>query len=134
MIKNRYLLFTVYYSPFTLLFSILLLTSCAEVGVGDTSEPQGSGNPLPPLTGGGNGNDDTADDDDNTADDDDDDDDTTIPSNPAAVILGAAGDFVILAKAGIDTIPTSAITGNIGVTPIDSSGITGFSLIADAGK
>ena len=33
MIKNRYLLFTVYYSPFTLLFSILLLTSCARENI-----------------------------------------------------------------------------------------------------
>ncbi len=50
----------------------------------------------------------------------------------APVTLGAAGNFVILAKSGISTVPTSAITGNIGVSPIDSTGITGFSLTMDA--
>jgi len=52
---------------------------------------------------------------------------------PAPVDLGTAGDFVVLAKAGIDTVPTSAITGDIGVSPIDSTGLTGFSLSVDAG-
>ena len=46
--------------------------------------------------------------------------------------LGMAGDFVILAKSGISTVPTSAITGDIGVSPAAASFITGFSLIADA--
>jgi hypothetical protein len=50
----------------------------------------------------------------------------------APVSLGMAGDFVILAKSGISTVPTSAITGNIGVSPIDSTAITGFSLTMDA--
>jgi hypothetical protein len=48
------------------------------------------------------------------------------------VPLGTAGDFAILAKSGIDTIPTSAITGDIGVSPIDGSALTGFSLTADS--
>jgi len=48
-----------------------------------------------------------------------------------AVNLGTAGNFVILAKSGISTIPTSAITGNIGVSPIDSTALTGFSLALD---
>ena len=56
----------------------------------------------------------------------------TSAAGPAAVNLGTAGDFVILAKSGIDTIPTSAITGDIGVSPIDQTAITGFSLIMDA--
>jgi hypothetical protein len=47
------------------------------------------------------------------------------------VLLGTAGDFVILTKAGISTVPTSAITGNIGVSPIAATFMTGFSLIAD---
>ena len=47
------------------------------------------------------------------------------------VDLGTAGNFVILAKSGISTIPTSAITGNIGVSPIDSTALTGFSLSLD---
>lgn len=48
------------------------------------------------------------------------------------VELGTAGDFVILSKAGISTVPPSVITGSIGVSPIDSTAITGFSLIDDA--
>lgn len=46
--------------------------------------------------------------------------------------LGKSGDFAILAKSGIDTVPTSAITGEIGVSPIDSTALTGFSLTTDA--
>jgi hypothetical protein len=50
----------------------------------------------------------------------------------APVNLGAAGDYAILAKTGISTVPNSVITGNIGVSPIDSTAITGFSLTNDA--
>lgn len=53
-------------------------------------------------------------------------------SNHGSVNLGSASGFVILAKAGIDTVPTSTITGNIGVSPIDSTGLTGFDLSVDA--
>jgi hypothetical protein len=52
----------------------------------------------------------------------------------AAVNLGTAGNFVILAKSGISTVPTSAVTGDIGVSPIDSTAITGFSLIHSTGS
>jgi hypothetical protein len=48
------------------------------------------------------------------------------------VDLGAAGDYVVLAKSAISTVPTSAITGDLGLSPAASSFITGFSLIADA--
>jgi hypothetical protein len=48
------------------------------------------------------------------------------------VNLGTAGNYVVLAKSGISTVPPSAITGDIAVSPIDSSAITGFSLILDA--
>jgi hypothetical protein len=57
----------------------------------------------------------------------------TTPKGPAPVVLGTAGDFVILAKSGIDTVPNSVVTGDIGVSPIDSTAITGFSLTLDAG-
>ena len=57
---------------------------------------------------------------------------TTVAQGPAPVNLGTAGNFVVLAKSGIDTIPTSALTGDIGVSPIDSTAITGFSLTMDA--
>lgn len=47
------------------------------------------------------------------------------------VDLLSAGDFVILAKTGISTVPYSDITGDMGVSPIDRTAITGFSLIMD---
>lgn len=50
---------------------------------------------------------------------------------PAPVNLGTAAPFAILSKSGISTVPYSAITGNLGVSPIDSTAITGFSLILD---
>jgi hypothetical protein len=45
--------------------------------------------------------------------------------------LGTAGNLVILAKSGISTVPGSSVTGDMGVSPIDSTAITGFSLILD---
>ncbi|KIJ29849.1 hypothetical protein M422DRAFT_268626 [Sphaerobolus stellatus SS14] len=50
---------------------------------------------------------------------------------PPAIDLGTSGDFVILAKTGITTVPASVITGNIGVSPTSAGAITGFSLILD---
>jgi hypothetical protein len=46
--------------------------------------------------------------------------------------MGLAGNYAILAKSGISTVPNSVITGNIGVSPIASTAMTGFSLTADA--
>src|SRR5580692_5848388 len=43
------------------------------------------------------------------------------------VNLGTAGNYVILSKSGISTVPTSAITGDIGVSPAAATFITGFS-------
>jgi hypothetical protein len=51
---------------------------------------------------------------------------------PLAVNLGTAGDYVILAMSGISTVPTSAVTGNLGVSPASATAITGFSLKMDA--
>jgi hypothetical protein len=48
------------------------------------------------------------------------------------VNLGAAGNFVILAKSGISTTGVTSITGDMGVSPIDSTAITGFGLIMDS--
>jgi hypothetical protein len=50
----------------------------------------------------------------------------------APVNLGTSGNYVILAKSGISSVPTSAVTGNLGVSPIDSTAITGFSLTLDS--
>ena len=46
--------------------------------------------------------------------------------------LGAAGNFAILAKSGITTTGATSINGNIGVSPITASSMTGFALVADA--
>jgi len=53
-------------------------------------------------------------------------------AGPAPVNLGTAGNFVILAKTGVSTTGTTAVVGNIGVSPVAASYITGFSLIADS--
>lgn len=52
-------------------------------------------------------------------------------NSPAAVDLRTAGDFAILSKSGISTVPQSVITGNIGVSPIARGGMTGFSETMD---
>ncbi len=53
-------------------------------------------------------------------------------SGPAPVELGTAGKFVILSKAGISTTGTTRITGNIGVSPIAATAMTGFGLVLDS--
>ncbi|KAF8902536.1 antifreeze protein [Gymnopilus junonius] len=50
---------------------------------------------------------------------------------PAAVNLHTAGNFAILSKAGVSTVPPSSIR-NVGVSPIDSTGLTGFALTLDS--
>jgi hypothetical protein len=44
------------------------------------------------------------------------------------VDLGTAGDYVILAKSGISSVPASVITGLVGLSPAAATSITGFSL------
>ena len=51
---------------------------------------------------------------------------------PAPVNLGTAGNFVILANSGVSTTGTTAVVGDIGLSPSAASFITGFSLIADS--
>ncbi len=51
---------------------------------------------------------------------------------PAPVDLGAAGSYVVLAKAAISTVPASTLTGDVGMSPAAATYVTGFSLIADA--
>ncbi|KAJ7247134.1 hypothetical protein B0H12DRAFT_1186923 [Mycena haematopus] len=53
-------------------------------------------------------------------------------AGPAPVLLGAAGDFAILAKAGVSTVPNSLVTGDVGVSPVSDTSLTGFSLVEDA--
>jgi hypothetical protein len=63
----------------------------------------------------------------------------TARAGPAPVSLGtsgdlkAAGNYVILAKTAITNIPTSAITGDIGISPgTAASSIRGLDLVPDA--
>lgn len=55
-------------------------------------------------------------------------------ASPAPVNLGMAKNFVILTKSGITNVPTSKITGDMGVSPIAATAITGFALVKDATK
>jgi hypothetical protein len=48
------------------------------------------------------------------------------------VDIGSACNYAILAKSGISTVPDSAVTGNIAVSPIASGAITGFDLTLDS--
>lgn len=52
---------------------------------------------------------------------------------PAPVVLGTAGTYAILAKSATSNVPTSAITGNIGLSPAAASFLTGFALNLPAG-
>ena len=54
----------------------------------------------------------------------------TVQTSP--ITLGTAGNFVILSKSGISTTGTTLIVGDIGVSPIAATGITGFNLSLDA--
>ena len=51
---------------------------------------------------------------------------TSVHRGPAPAKLGLAGKFVILTKSGITNVPTSAITGDIGTSPITGAAITGL--------
>lgn len=53
---------------------------------------------------------------------------------PAPINLESSENFVILAKTGVTNVPTSSITGNIGISPAAASFITGFSLNLDPGS
>lgn len=50
------------------------------------------------------------------------------PVGPARVLLGTAGNFAVLAKTAVSTVPPSVITGDVAVSPAATSFLTGFSL------
>ena len=50
---------------------------------------------------------------------------------PATVNLGTSEYYVILTKTGVSTTGTTAIVGNIGISPAPASYVTGFDLIMD---
>lgn len=53
---------------------------------------------------------------------------TVFATGPAAVNLGTAGNFVILAKSAVSTTGTTSVMGDIGLSPAAASFITGFAL------
>jgi hypothetical protein len=56
---------------------------------------------------------------------------TAPPSSPPGippVELGTAGNYAIIAKTGISTVPNSIIYGDVAVSPITGTAITGFSM------
>jgi hypothetical protein len=54
--------------------------------------------------------------------------DVILPKGPAPVLLGTAGNYVVLAKSAITNVPSSLITGDLGLSPAAASFITGFSM------
>jgi len=54
--------------------------------------------------------------------------DPTDGLGPGPVPLGTAGNYVILAKSAISNVPTSLVTGDLGLSPAAASYITGLDL------
>ena len=52
--------------------------------------------------------------------------------NPAPVPLGTAGNYAILTKTGVSTVPTSVVTGHVGVSPAARTYLTGWSQMYDS--
>jgi hypothetical protein len=48
------------------------------------------------------------------------------------ITLGTSSEFVLLSKAGVTTTGLTSITGDMGVSPIASTAMTGFGLILDS--
>lgn len=57
-----------------------------------------------------------------------------LAKGPAPLILGTAGNFVILSKAGITNVATSVITGDLGTSPITGASIVGLDCVQVVGK
>jgi hypothetical protein len=57
---------------------------------------------------------------------------SAMTSAEPTVNLGFADQYVILAKSGISTVPSSNIYGDIAVSPIAATAMTGFSLTLDS--
>jgi hypothetical protein len=55
-----------------------------------------------------------------------------VSNEVGSVNLGAAGNFALLAQTGVDTLPTSSVTGNVGVSPAARDYLTGWSETAAA--
>ncbi len=87
-------------------------TSTGAAGASNTATGGNTGGATNNTTGGGTAG--------NTA------------STGHVVNLGTASTFAMLAQTGVATVPTSAVTGNVGVSPAAATYITGFSLTADS--
>lgn len=57
---------------------------------------------------------------------------SALAASPAAVDLGTAGNYAILAKTGVSTTGATSVVGNIGLSPAAASYITGFALTLPA--
>jgi hypothetical protein len=57
---------------------------------------------------------------------------SVIAAPEPTVELGFAADYVILAKAGITTVPNSYVIGDIAVSPITGAAMTGFAFTEDS--
>ena len=55
----------------------------------------------------------------------------TACAEAGCVNLGTAANYVILAKSGVSTVPSSAVTGNIGLSPAAGSFLTGWAETAN---
>lgn len=53
-------------------------------------------------------------------------------NGPAPVLMGTAGNYVILAKSGVSTTGTTSVVGDLGLSPAAGSLFTGFSEILDS--
>jgi len=96
---------------------LMLLLACAA-GCGSSGSPiasDGGPNDVRSSTGGRDGS-----------------DGAVTGGSALAVNLRTAGDYVILAESAISTVPPAAITGNLGISPMAASSITGFSFTADS--
>ena len=98
--------------------AVMLLLVCAA-GCGSSSSPMtgddGGPNDVRSSAGGSGGTGDAA-----------------IVGSALAVNLRTAGNYVILAESDVSTVPPAVITGNVGISPMAATFITGFSLIADS--
>ena len=119
--------------------SILLLSCAAACGISNsaTSTKPGGSNPGTDPNGASTTDGGDQDNHANTADsgskaDDGDASNTVAVGNMPPLNLRSAGEFAILSKGGISTVPSAAIKGNLGVSPAAATYITGFALTADA--
>jgi hypothetical protein len=52
-------------------------------------------------------------------------------SGPGAISLGTAGNYAILAKTGVASVPSSVVNGNVGLSPAARGFLTGWSETSD---